>query len=164
MQHVVDDPHDRDPREDEDWFQRLPPEMQEQTRRAWRDRCARQQTRRRWRDPACFRAGWEGGGLLAATIALTSIWSASSLVGWLLTVGFAFAVGVAVGWIVELCGGGRFRASLAGAGGFLAVAAASGPPAGGLGLVLLFCGLWLAANLFAVWGVRREFRSALGPS
>lgn len=28
----------RDPREDEDWFQRLPPDVQEETREAWRRR------------------------------------------------------------------------------------------------------------------------------
>lgn len=150
-----------DPRETEDWFQRLPPERQAEVRAHWQwdaERGARYVTARRRGNR---RAAVDAGLILAAGWTLASIWSAGSFGAFLVSLVIAFGIGAAVGSFVHWRCAGRFTAAGLGILAYLATAMLCGlagaAVGSGIGGMMFLLGMWLVANLFAVWGQSREF-------
>lgn len=157
-----------DPREREDWFQRLPPAVQQQTRAVWRRRQEQITVGRRRGARSLARIARESAVLLVVIAVFASAFQLHSWLHLLAIVAAAAAVGAAVGVAIATRGAGRFQASVAGVAGhlvvqFAAVGVRLGPDIAGatLSLVCLLCGTWVAAHAFGAFGLRLELRRSL---
>jgi len=147
----VDDPGERDRRQDEPWFGRLPAAEQQRLRASWHEKRHRfdhewrRNCRRLWR-ATCH------GGLLFLVVALVQ--SVFVGLGPLLPMA---AAGALAGLVGQACGGGRFALGIAGTIAYLVV---MGP-----GLLInpfgLICAL-LVAHGMGVLGLQREMEQSGG--
>jgi hypothetical protein len=154
-----DDVREYDPREGEDWFQRLPPAVQARVLATWeRERLAfadgpRRQRRRMQR---CTK---ESAILLAGLGVGTSIFLISSFTHLLALLISGGLLGAAAGAVIATAHGGRFTAAVIGAAGFATLhLMVNGFRLDMLGLVCLFAGAWISALVYGIYGVRLEFR------
>lgn len=156
------DPVERDARESEEWFLRLPEAVQEQTRRSWLERARSESVDLRVVRANVWRAAWESGLLLALCALFVNIFT-GTLGVFLLLLGVGFVVGAVIGVAAVTLRCGRFRLCVLGALGFLGVQlVVAGPRPEMLDIIVTLFGLYLVANVFGVYGVRREFRGMVG--
>lgn len=156
-----------DPREEEDWFLRLPAARQQELRDYWDERRLDGPRWRASRGQRARRLAREGAVLLCVPLLLVNglLASLPALFGLL---AWGALAGAGVGLAVHAIGAGRFGASLIGSGAWLLVqltggrVVASGSMLSAPPLMFVFLGLWLASTLFAVWGQRIEFRQLEG--
>ncbi len=142
----------KDPREDQDWFQRLPPAVQERTREAWRAarvQCDPWHARQRALRRRCL---FEGAcvGVVPTLFMVGTSW------GLVLA---AVPGGLGTGWLWWRLGTGHLTSGLVGMGGLLVVVLAGGFWTSRLDAVWLFntaFGMFLAGLLGAGMGLRRE--------
>ncbi len=152
---IVEAPHrdiTKDPREDHEWFQRLPPEAQEQTLEHWRARRVQHDpwhVRRRALRKRCL---FEG---VCVCVVPTLMMVGTS---WALVLA-AVPGGLATGWLWWRLGTGHLTSGLVGMLGLLVVVLAGGFWSSRLDAVWLFntaFGMFLAGLLGAAMGFRRE--------
>ncbi|MHC4079342.1 MAG: hypothetical protein ACYST0_12980 [Planctomycetota bacterium] len=142
----------RDPREDEGWFQRLPPAVQERTREAWRagrvqfDPWHDRQRRMRNR---CLREG-------SLACVLPTLFMVGGSAGVVLA---AVPAGLATGWLWWRFGAGRMTSGLIAMVAILAAVLVSGLWASRhdhVGFFNTAFGMFLGGLLAAAMGFRRE--------
>lgn len=164
MSRTYREPHrivTRDAREDDDWFRRLPEDVQEETRQFWR---GQQLEDHHWRERSrqkLLRAAWETGGLMTIPLLLANVLTAGPGVVLALLVA-GFVVGAIGGVVAARCGAGRFGFSVAGLVGFAALQLPAVHVTDLLSVICAFLGAYMATHLFALYGMRREFRTLEG--
>ena len=142
----------KDPREDEEWFTRLPPAVQQETREAWQAKRVqhvpwygrRSRMRRR-----CLVEG-------VVVILVPSLLMAVS--GWAPLVG-ALPIGLGLGWLWWLLGTGRMRSGALAMGAMLVHVITSGFWTSAYDFVAFFFSvfaIFVAGALGSGLGVRRE--------
>jgi hypothetical protein len=142
----------RDPREDEDWFQRLPPEVQERTREGWRTRRVQfvpWHARNRELRKRCL-----GEGVCVCVLPTLLMVGTS----WTLVLA-AVPGGLVTGWLWWRLGTDRISSGLVAMLVVLVVVLASGVWSSRFDAVWLFntgFGMFLAGLLGSAMGLRRE--------
>ena len=145
----------RDPREGEDWFLRLPLEIQERTREAWYAKRVQHDPWHGCRRQMCRRCLLEGVVVMVGSSVLVGMVSWPTLLVALLT-------GMAVGWSWWLLGTGRLLSGPLAMAGMLVLVTASGfwSNPGDVGGFLFSAFAAFLAGLFgAASGLRRELDS-----
>ncbi len=155
---------ERDPREDEEWFGRLPPAVQTRFRAAWaRDRDAvsadAAKTRRRVR-----RCARDSAILMPALALLVNLFQLPSFFATLGLLATAAIAGAAVGALLGAGTHGRFRAGMLGMAAFvpLQLSVASIGGGGMLALICFFYGALLVMCSYGVFGLCMEVRARPG--
>ena len=145
----------RDPREDEDWFLRLPPEVQERTREAWYAKRVQHVPWHGRRRQMCRRCLVEGVVVMVGSSVLVGIGSWPMLL-------FALLTGMAVGWSWWVLGTGRLLSGPVAMAGMLVLVTASGfwsNPGDVGGFFSSAFAMFVAGLLGAALGLRRELDS-----
>lgn len=144
-----------DPREGEDWFQRLPAHRQDELRTSW----AKEDSRRfEWavlRTRQCKRSALDGGLVMLLPILVANLFVKGFLgvVGMLL---LGYACGCAIGALVFVGRCGRFLAALLGMLGFLVVQLPQGIGHDVLAVIMLMLAWTLATYAYGVFGIMHE--------
>lgn len=151
-----------DPREREDWFQRLPPEVQARTRAVWQRRRAQVTIVRGAAVRDLGRVAREGAVLMVGVTVFADMFLLRAWSALLLIVGVAASIGAITGVSIAIRGGGRFRAAVLGTAGYLvAQVSATNPWSEHLQIITFVLGGWIAANVFGIYGLRLESRRSV---
>lgn len=151
-----------DPRERQDWFQRLPPEVQASTRAVWQRRRAQMTIVRSAVVRDLGRNAREGALLMVIVTVFADLFTLRAWSALLLIVGVAASTGAIVGVLIASRGGGRFRAAILGTVGYVAAqVSATSLWSEHLHMITFFLGGWMAANVFGVYGLRLESRRSV---